>query len=194
MGVMSTINGKAIGYYADFLVYPLVLVGLAASSVAYATPMRPLAWLAAVLVGLFVWSLAEYIIHRFVLHNVIYFRGLHDTHHATPTALIGTPIWMSFGILVVAVLLPSWWLLGFELGNGFTFGMTTGYLAYSFAHHILHHWRILPGSYLYRVKHRHALHHFRQDEGNFGVTTLFWDHVFGTALSESPKTRNRAKS
>jgi len=28
----------------------------------------------------------------------------------------------------------------------------------------------------------HAVHHYRDDEGNFGVTTSFWDRVFGTRI------------
>lgn len=187
---MATITRSAIGYYADFLVYPLVLIALVAAANLSASPWNPLLWIVATLAGLFAWTLAEYIIHRFILHNVVYFRDLHDQHHATPTELIGTPIWMSFSILVVAVLLPAWWLLGVPYGSGFTFGMTAGYLTYSFAHHALHHWRMLPGHPLYNWKRQHALHHFRHDEGNFGVTTLFWDHVFGTALSQR-KTAGR---
>ena len=49
--------------------------------------------------------------------------------------------------------------------------------------------RILPGSFLYRWKHDHALHHFRADEGNFGVTSLAWDYVFGTALTRTKKRK-----
>lgn len=179
---MSAITRTAIGYYADFYVYPVVLFGLAAASLLSATPVDPVMWIGSVLAGLFLWTLAEYVIHRVVLHNVAYFRDLHDQHHASPTDLIGTPIWISLSLLAVAVLLPSWWMLGFQYGNGFTFGMTAGYLTYSFAHHILHHWQMRPGHPLYGWKRQHALHHFRHDEGNFGVTTLFWDHVFGTAL------------
>jgi sterol desaturase/sphingolipid hydroxylase (fatty acid hydroxylase superfamily) len=48
-------------------------------------------------------------------------------------------------------------------------------------HHVLHHWRIRPGSHLYRWKRRHALHHYARRPCNFGVTAQFWDRVFGTA-------------
>jgi sterol desaturase/sphingolipid hydroxylase (fatty acid hydroxylase superfamily) len=32
------------------------------------------------------------------------------------------------------------------------------------------------------VRLRHARHHHLSDTGNFGVTTEFWDRVFGTTL------------
>jgi sterol desaturase/sphingolipid hydroxylase (fatty acid hydroxylase superfamily) len=46
----------------------------------------------------------------------------------------------------------------------------------------VHHCRLQPVSYLYKLKHRHALHHHFDDAGNFGVTTGFWDKVFGTDI------------
>jgi len=190
---MSTFELRSAGYYADFIVYPLVIAGLTGATFLSTDRVDPLLWMAALLAGIFVWTLAEYLIHRFILHNVVYFRDLHGMHHDTPTALIGTPVWMSLILLFVGVLLPSWWLLGVGLGSGFSVGMTLGYLAYTFAHHVLHHWKMTPGTYLYRLKHKHALHHFRHEDGNFGVTSLFWDHVFGTALT-SAKARERNRS
>jgi sterol desaturase/sphingolipid hydroxylase (fatty acid hydroxylase superfamily) len=38
------------------------------------------------------------------------------------------------------------------------------------------------GSYFYAAKRRHALHHHVCPDQNFGVTTDFWDAVFGTAF------------
>ena len=188
---MSTFELKGAGYYADFVVYPLTIAGLCLVPLATDEPMRPLAWLGTYAGGLVVWTFAEYLIHSFVLHHVAYFRDLHGLHHQSPTALIGTPVWMSFALLVVGVLLPAFWALGPDAGSAFSAGMTTGYLAYTFAHHILHHWKMEPGTFLYRLKHQHALHHFRHDEGNFGVTSLFWDHVFGTAIKTARRKGDR---
>ncbi len=30
------------------------------------------------------------------------------------------------------------------------------------------------------MKRRHMAHHFHDESGNFGITTFFWDKVFGT--------------
>lgn len=173
---------KPVTYYSDFILYPIALAGLIRSAILWHGIINPVVWIASYCVGLFVWTLAEYLIHRGILHNVVYFRDLHEMHHARPTELIGTPIWLSFFVIAVAVFLPSWWLFDLGIASGFTAGVTSGYVAYGFLHHVLHHWHPPHGSYLYRVKRRHALHHHSDIEGNFGVTTLFWDHVFGTAL------------
>ncbi|MFZ2101941.1 MAG: sterol desaturase family protein [Oricola sp.] len=47
-------------------------------------------------------------------------------------------------------------------------------------HHAVHHWHPAHSGYLYGIKRGHAMHH--ADEAyNFGVTSRFWDRVFGTS-------------
>ena len=50
-----------------------------------------------------------------------------------------------------------------------------------FVHHATLHFAIQPGDVLYRARVRHMAHHYR-DGCNFGVTTGFWDIVFGTTI------------
>jgi sterol desaturase/sphingolipid hydroxylase (fatty acid hydroxylase superfamily) len=175
---------NAFGYYIDFVVYPAVLVGLMAYAALYLQAKHALSWLVAAAIGVCVWTLIEYFMHRLVLHNVPYFKRMHDAHHQNPKALIDTPIWASFSILVFVVFTPSYWSLGANVGTGFTFGVTLGYFIYSLMHHSMHFWAVPHNTYFYRAKHRHALHHYSEVEGNFGVTSPFWDYVFGTALPE----------
>jgi sterol desaturase/sphingolipid hydroxylase (fatty acid hydroxylase superfamily) len=180
-------------YYADFVVYPLVVLALLASYWVWAYDSRPVVWLAAILVGGFVWTLMEYFIHRVILHHAVYVRDMHEMHHRAPTELIDTPIWMSLSFMLVGVLLLPWLVFGFGIASGFTIGMTIGYLAYGTMHHAMHHWRIRHGTYLYRAKRRHAQHHASLDEGNYGVSSPLWDYVFGTLLPDPAKSRKRDK-
>jgi sterol desaturase/sphingolipid hydroxylase (fatty acid hydroxylase superfamily) len=136
----------------------------------------------AILGGMVVWSFLEYAIHRFILHNRSLFAQDHDAHHAEPKALIGTPTWLTLLLMIAGIYLPASYLLHPGLGLTFGFGVTLGYLVYSFAHYSLHHWNFSDIGLLYRWKRLHALHHFAGPEGNFGVTSSLWDHVFGTAL------------
>lgn len=55
-----------------------------------------------------------------------------------------------------------------------------GYIWYAALHTMLHYLPIAPGHVLYAQKLRHAAHH-RLDDVNFGVTSGFWDALFGTA-------------
>jgi sterol desaturase/sphingolipid hydroxylase (fatty acid hydroxylase superfamily) len=174
---------NALGYYIDFYIYPVVLAAFPAYAL-YAGRGTALSWLTAAAVGLALWTLTEYFIHRVIFHNIPFFRNLHDAHHKSPKELIDSPIWTSLTVVFVVVLAPSVWLIGPHLATAFTFGMTLGYFSYSIIHHAMHFWSFPHDSYFYRAKHRHALHHYSEIDGNFGVTTSFWDYVFGTALPE----------
>lgn len=170
-------------YFADFVVYPPSAGVLIAAAL---WPGSRLSWTAsvlAVLTGLAVWTLVEYITHRFILHEVRYLAAMHELHHDDPNGFVGTPTWLSLGLICCGALLPLWWETGLHLASGVTAGMMVGYLWYVGVHHAVHHWRIDADSPLYRLKRRHALHHHARQPCNFGVTTGFWDRVFGTAFA-----------
>jgi sterol desaturase/sphingolipid hydroxylase (fatty acid hydroxylase superfamily) len=166
-------------YYADFVVYPLVIAALAAFAL-WQTPQSWHVWLGAFVIGVAGWTLIEYLLHRFVLHHVPYIKDMHDAHHHDQLALIGTPIWISLAIMVVVVLVPLSMVVEQHVAIGLACGLMFGHFWYGGVHHILHHWNIQPGTYGYRLKRRHMLHHHFDEMGNFGVTSGFWDVVFGT--------------
>lgn len=171
------------GYFADFVVYPPAAAALMAAAL---RPGSALSWtesLVAPLTGLAVWTLVEYVTHRFILHEVRYVAEMHEMHHEDPTGFVGTPTWLSLGMICCGALLPLWWETGLGLASGVTAGMMVGYVWYVGVHHVVHHWRIGPDGYLYRLKRRHALHHHARQPCNFGVSTGFWDRVFGTAFT-----------
>ncbi len=182
---------RALGYYIDFYIYPVVLAGFPIYAALNGQRGALAPWAIAAVAGLALWTLVEYFIHRVLFHKVAFFRRLHDAHHKNPKALIDSPIWTSLTIVFAVVLAPSVWLLGAHLGAGFTFGMTLGYFIYSITHHAMHFWSFSHDSYFYRAKHRHALHHYSEVDGNFGVTTPIWDYVFGTALPEPQLAKQR---
>jgi sterol desaturase/sphingolipid hydroxylase (fatty acid hydroxylase superfamily) len=173
-----------LGYYADFFVYPTIILALAAAELWAARPSAQLQWLIACLAGIAGWTLAEYIIHRFAFHRIPLLVRMHDMHHANPSALVGAPLWSSLGAFGL-VFIPLCWQGGFDLASGLTAGLMLGYLWYGLVHAAVHRYRLDRGSFLYRTKLRHARHHYGTQEGNFGVTTSLWDHVFGTAIQDS---------
>jgi sterol desaturase/sphingolipid hydroxylase (fatty acid hydroxylase superfamily) len=171
-----------LGYFSEFLLFPpLVLVAtlLAFRSL---TPPQPAIWAIVYGAGLVGWTLIEYLLHRVLFHHAPILSQIHERHHHSPMDLIGTPAWASALIGLMAVAIPSWAALGFDLGTAATAGLVSGYLWYVFVHYATHHWRLRRGSYFYRARLRHARHHHLSHSGNFGVTTSVWDHVFGTAL------------
>lgn len=171
-------------YYADFVVYPVVIVGLAAGGLTRANWQNCTEWLCATVAGFMLWTLLEYVLHRSVLHKKTYFAPMHGEHHAAPLAYIGTPAWVSVFVLSACVLLPVWWWVGFNIADGLTVGMMLGYWWYGIVHHVIHHHANSSSpSYFNDLRAWHMRHHYSPKSGNFGVTTSLWDHVFGTAIN-----------
>src|SRR5580700_2353816 len=99
------------GYYADFVVYPLAILALLAFELEIGSS-RYFALAGYVLVGISIWTLFEYLLHRHVLHRVPILHDMHEAHHADPAALVGTPSWVSALLFMLTAFLPAWWTFG----------------------------------------------------------------------------------
>lgn len=178
MSLFSLEHGET-AYRADFAIYGVAVAALALL-LGIDAPRRQGALLVLLaVIGVAAWSLAEYLLHRFVLHGLPPFRAWHAAHHARPTALICTPTALSATLIGALVWAPASWLGGLWCGSALTLGVTVGYLVYTVTHHATHHWRS-EGRWLLQRKRWHARHHHREHAGCYGVTSSFWDRVFGS--------------
>ncbi len=143
--------------------------------------------------GFFSWTLAEYLMHRYVFHWIKedskivsgFHYALHGYHHSHPNdanRLFMPPVpallFLSafFGIFGLFLGSYVWYFLpGFELG----------YLIYSYVHYSMHTQKA-PKRLKFLWKH-HTLHHFKYPDKAFGVSSRFWDRVFGTMPPEQEK-------
>ena len=144
------------------------------------------------MIGLFLWTFAEYTLHRFLFHyrpttpaqERIFFL-FHGVHHAQPQ--VKTRLVMPFPVsipmaallfgliyLIVAVVLrsPQWVA---PLMSGFLIG----YLTYDLTHYATHHWPMRSGIARF-LKRYHMQHHYRDPNTRFGVSSPLWDWVFRT--------------
>lgn len=143
--------------------------------------------------GLFLWSLVEYILHRFLFHieaalpdHPIALTAhflLHGIHHYLPMdryrlvmppalfLVLATPFWK----LAHTVFYWDWYVATMVFSGGIF-----GYICYDLTHYFLHH-KNLP-AYWRSLKKYHLQHHFADFENGFGVTSKFWDWVFNTEL------------
>ncbi|KAI1003366.1 Ceramide very long chain fatty acid hydroxylase [Podosphaera aphanis] len=144
-------------------------------------------------IGLFLWTFVEYSLHRFLFHLdrflpdnraalTLHFL-LHGIHHYLPMdklrlvmppalfIILATPFWK------LAHFIFSW---NWSIATTVFCGGVSGYICYDLTHYFLHH-RTLP-SYWRELKKYHLQHHFMDYENGFGVTSRFWDVVFGTQL------------
>ena len=109
---------------------------------------------------------------------------MHGNHHMQPTDKLRAlmPPIVSFPIgFAVSVLLG----LAFgAAGDWMLFGFLLGYAAYDLTHYASHH-ASMRGPLARVFKRHHMLHHFISEHGNYAVTGLFWDRVFGTSIKAS---------
>lgn len=141
--------------------------------------------------GLFLCTLIEYGMHRFLFHiddwlpdnrvSITLHFLLHGVHHFLPMdhlRLVMPPtllVVLSFPFYRLAHLVfPYYPALAVFAGG------ICGYVLYDMTHYFLHHKR-LP-SFFADVKSYHLRHHYENYEAGFGVTSRFWDNIFGTAL------------
>src|SRR5260370_5362169 len=173
-----------LSYYSDFVVYPLVLIALTAININHVTWASGAEWLAASMAGLVFWTLAEYALRRIALHRMPYFSPMHGLHHASPLALIGTPSWISVSVLSLAILVPAWLCLGFNVADGLTVGVMLGYSWYRLVHHVIHHHPHTPSpSYLHDLRAWHMRHPYPPRSRTFGGTRAGGDQVSTSAIA-----------
>lgn len=152
--------------------------------------------------GIMTWTLVEYVLHRYVFHFEAESRSgkwliylFHGIHHDAPddsTRLVmpifpGTVIGVLFFFLFTS-------LMGLAAGEVFTAFFLIGYLCYDYTHFALHHVkpRTPMGKFL---KKYHMEHHYLYPDTRFGVSSPFWDLVFGTFRKKTAATmkdRNEA--
>jgi len=183
------LNGK-IGYYADFIIYGVLVIVLVAFTLRESRSAQ-LIWLAAASAGAGSWTLVEYLLHRFVLHRMPLIADLHHAHHAAPRAYVSTPTWASALVLVGVFFVPIWRLISLNVALGAVGGLVAGWLWYGIVHHVIHYRRPRRLAIALRgATHRHHLHHSPYLSGNFGVTTAIWDYVFGTYIAAHSTASN----
>ena len=134
-----------------------------------------LLWLAA---GWLVWPLLEYGIHGFLAHRLrTPVSPLHWGHHLKPARVFTSPLaWVPAAALLIGL---ACFILSPASGGPLGAGVLAGFFRYE-----LRHWRFHfrePRSARERLLREHHLaHHFRNPRAYHGVSTRFWDRVFGT--------------
>ena len=139
------------------------------------------------LIGWLLWTLAEWLLHKYVFH---YFGPApwqrrfhfiaHGMHHDYPQDAdrlvmplgISVPAGLVFFLLAAAIFaLPEASMLFVGFG--------VGYLFYDGVHYYTHHMKARSRFGKFLKKH-HMVHHFTGVDGLYGVSSPLWDYVFRT--------------
>lgn len=138
--------------------------------------------------GLLAWTLFEYATHRFPFHSgtrrpmlqrLVFL--LHGNHHERPSdplrnlmpLLVSLPVSALAWITSVALLGPA--------GTWLFLGWLIGYVIYDLLHYACHQCPMRNRWYAVFKRH-HMRHHHFDETGNYAISAIFWDRVFGSRI------------
>jgi sterol desaturase/sphingolipid hydroxylase (fatty acid hydroxylase superfamily) len=149
--------------------------------------------------GMLFWSLFEYIMHRFVFHlvaesergkKIVYV--VHGNHHEFPRdkeRLFMPPV---PSLIISSIIFLMMYLLMRDYVFLFFPGFMLGYLVYGTMHYAIHAWNP-PFKWMKPLWRNHHLHHYKNEEQGFGVSSTLWDHVFGTMFNLKIEKEDKEK-
>ncbi len=158
-----------------FFIYKSILAGV-----------QPLALAGYFFLGLFLWTIAEYILHRWVFHYIpksqwglrlhFIFHGVHHDYPRDALRLVMPPsasIPLAFGFYFLFTLFFH------DKANLYAFfpGFVLGYLIYDMMHYAMHHANFKSG-WFKKIKQHHMLHHYDNMDKGYGVSSILWDKIF----------------
>jgi sterol desaturase/sphingolipid hydroxylase (fatty acid hydroxylase superfamily) len=142
-------------------------------------------------VGWIVFTWVEYQVHRHIFHLATYTEWrknlqyvMHGVHHEYPKDKdrLAMPPLLSITIATVLLL-----LLKLILGDyvfAFLPGFLVGYACYLLIHYLVHVYA--PPKNQFKILWRnHSIHHYKDGELLFGVSSPLWDYIYGTTPKQS---------
>lgn len=142
--------------------------------------------------GLLVFTLAEYMVHRYVYHSLrlkkmeSWLYIVHEIHHQRPKDKKRLTLPLIVAVFAGPVVYLFFWLFLRSYTVFFFPGFLAGYATYLLIHYFLHTQNFKSGVFRYLWRH-HAIHHFKDDNVAFGVSSPLWDIVFGTMPSKGQR-------
>ncbi len=162
-----------------------------------------LAWLS-IGVAIILYPLIWYIIHRWILHSQWMYKSsltakvwkrIHYDHHQDPHRLeiLFGALYNTLPTIVIATFPIGYYIEG--IGGGFA-AVAAGMILTCINEfmHCIQHLNFKPkNTWLKRRKELHMMHHFHDEDGNFGITNFIWDKLFGTYYERGDRKDKSAK-
>lgn len=136
--------------------------------------------------GAITFTFIEYWVHRSVYHiepsteaRAKFQYVAHGVHHEYPrdkTRLAMPPL---LAVIVASSLFAFMFFLLGEAAYAFFPGFIWGYASYLLVHYAVHAYAP-PKNFLKQLWINHAVHHYKDGNAVFGVSSPLWDYVFGT--------------
>lgn len=177
--------------YMPIYVYLPVWTGFIIALLVESVPQSLTRLMFAYVAGFLVWTLTEYLAHRFLFHFKFsseigrkFVFLIHGNHHELPKDKLRNMMPL---IVTIPIAVLLWWAsytLGGKVGTAYFGGFLVGYVFYDLVHYACHQWGFTWSPFL-RLKRHHLIHHYSVPDKNFAVSTTFWDSIFHTKSRRS---------
>ena len=138
------------------------------------------------LLGILLWTLLEYMIHRYVFHYEPKTRLgkrlhyiIHGVHHDYPNDARRLVMPPSISIPLAFLFYGVFLLIFGRLTPSVFGGLVFGYICYDMLHYATHHFPMKRGIWLW-LKQYHLRHHYKDDHVGYGISSPLWDYIFRT--------------
>ena len=148
--------------------------------------------------GMLVFTWVEYNVHRYIFHltpttqrRADFQYTMHGVHHEFPkdkTRLAMPPL---LSITLSTILLLIFRLILGDFAFSFLPGFLVGYAMYLSVHYMVHAYQP-PRNFLKVLWVNHAIHHYKDGEMVFGVSSPLWDYIYGTMGQNTRQDKDTA--
>ncbi|HEY8511533.1 MAG TPA: sterol desaturase family protein [Cyclobacteriaceae bacterium] len=176
---------------------PLIIFGIYSTALLYwsvtHTSLSVLTTLGMFFLGLLAFTWVEYMVHRYVFHMPTYTKTraklqytLHGVHHEFPKDKDRLAMPPLLSITLATILLLVFRVIMGDFAFAFLPGFLVGYALYLSIHYMVHAFQP-PKNFLKALWINHGVHHYKDGEIVFGVSSPLWDYIYGTMRSKKPQ-------
>jgi len=143
--------------------------------------------------GLCVWTIFEYIGHRFFFHLELRSAAgqrlifvMHGNHHDDPSDKLRNMMPLIVTVPVSFALWEIGRLCAGAYGAALFAGFLAGYISYDLIHYLCHQVTFRSG-FMGRLRRHHLSHHYAAPDRNFAVSNMVWDQIFRTKTGRASR-------
>ena len=141
------------------------------------------------IMGIIAWTFTEYMMHKHIYHMSTHtswrkrfqynFHGVHHEYPKDKDRLAMPPI---LSMILATIILFLFYIISGDYAFGFFSGFVTGYTLYIGIHYIIHAYKP-PKNVFKALWINHGIHHYKDDERAYGVSSPLWDYILRTLPS-----------
>jgi sterol desaturase/sphingolipid hydroxylase (fatty acid hydroxylase superfamily) len=158
------------------------------------TSLSPLTTVTLFLIGVLAFTWVEYMVHRHVFHLKTYTElrarlqyKMHGVHHEFPKDKDRLAMPPLLSITIATILLLVFKVIMGDFVFAFLPGFLVGYASYLSVHYMVHAYAP-PKNFFKALWVNHSVHHYKDGEIVFGVSSPLWDYIYGTM--KMPETKH----